>query len=266
MSFLSRIFGPTPTAAPVSSQHEDDAFGSGLDEHAHLIVARWSSGQRAEYLGYGVDALVACRALEEGRFDEADRGFAALLRIASAPVHLLRDAGRAKLLLGDRFAAEQIFVRFLDASDASTDRERRFETRVDLATIADERGEIDRAIEWLSDQLEESGDPSATLVLGRYLRQRGFFDEALDVVRGLLGGEGPGETAVLEEAGLCEFGRGDLRSAERYLGEVLRRAQCSCGKKVPEATGIALAALYETTGRPQEAAEILRNIGGGCRT
>jgi len=264
MSWLGRIFGRE--AKSVVEPSVDEAFGAELDEHSHLIIAGWTDTQRAEYLGYGLEALLACRAFEEGRFLDANHRFTTLLAESDAPVHLLRDAGRAKLFCGEREEAEALFERFLEAGDGTISEDQRFLTHVDLATIADERGEVDRAIEWLSAVIGRNDDPRTYLALGRYLRREGFVDEALDVYRGYLDHEETPISAILEEAGLCHLARGDLPIAERHLGEVVRRARCSCGAKVPESTAAALASIYESTGRHAEAAEILRSVGNACRS
>lgn len=270
MGFFERLFTreatPPPSSAPVPSS-DDDAFGAGLDEHDHLIVARFSPARRSEYLGYGADALVACRALEEGLVADAIVRFDRLIADAASPVHLFRDVGRARFLAGDRDGAYAAFERFLDRGGDAIAREDRLATHVDLATIADERGEVDRAIEWLAALVDrDDAELAESLTLGQYLRMRGFPAEALDVLRGATDDAEVPPSALLEETGLCLFALGDLRAAERHLDEVVRRARCSCGKKVPESTAAALAAIYESTGRIGLAEEILRSTGVSCRS
>lgn len=267
MGFLDRLLGRK--AAVASAKAIDDAFGDDLDIRSALIVARWTDTQRAEYVGYGAEVLHACLALEDGRFHDADRRFSALLEEFDDPVFLLYDAARARLLAGNPESAEHLLEQFVSKAGDRASPDQRLEVGVELATIAAERGDDDRAIARLGKLVEAMPrDPRAYLALGRFLRSRGFAEEALDVYRGFLSSNEVADTAMLEESGLCELALGHTAEAERFFDEVIRRAKCTCGVKVPESTLTALASIYETTGRHAKAIEMLRNAGqapsGAC--
>lgn len=104
--------------------------------------------------------------------------------------------------------------------------------------------------------------------MGQYLARTGHPAEALDVLRSattVAGGEPSSE--VLEEVGQCQLALGRWREAEVALAEVVRRAKCRCGARVPEATARALASIYELTGRDAEARELLAGVGrSSCGT
>ena len=241
----------------------DMTDSSGLEERMALVVARFAPMQRIEYQQYGLAAIEAALALDEGYFALASSRFVALFERAVEPVYLLRDLGRASAMLGDELVATAWFEKFLVVAEPDMPAEIRLETRVDLARFADRRGDIDGAIATLSDLVDELPDDSrAYLALGSYLRQRGFAVEALEVHEAASAGDGGAiSSAVLEEIGLCHLALGRLAEAERALAEVVRRARCACGARVPRETAEALATVYERTARVQEAESLRRSVG-----
>lgn len=274
MGILERFLGKARNGRAGAAAHERPVAESApetepLDEIAALLVARWPAAQRTEYARYGRGAREAALALEEGRFAEARQAFEALLARADEPCFLLRDVGRARLASGDPRGAEEALRTFLAKAPEELESDLRLETHLDLVRVAGERGDVEAAIEELGAAIDAlPDDPRPYFLMGQYLARTGHPAEALDVLRSAMtvaGGEPSSE--VLEEVGRCQLALGRMREAESALAEVVRRAKCRCGARVPEATALALASIYEATGRAAEARELLAGVGrASCGT
>jgi tetratricopeptide (TPR) repeat protein len=268
MGLFSRLF--TPSSAPARALPEppvDHVFVS-LEGHAALLVANFPDAKRDEYATYGLDIVLDCLALEEGRVADASPRLEARLVEHPNATWLLRDVARARLARGDLAGAHDANEAFLARVNETAPADTRWDTYQDLVRIADARGDIDEAVttfERAIDALDEA-DPRPTFALGRHLRQRGRPDDAIEVMETLRGSRVP-EGELFEEIGLAELARGRVEEARTMLEAVARAAACKCGSRIPQAALDALVGIYETRGEHARADELKRTlVRNGCAT
>lgn len=263
----------------------------------------WESEQADEYERYGndfgdaiVDVLVAAEELS-ARPAPADGEEAAPVppQLTAAlsyfekytsradAKYLWLELGRARLVAGDKDGGAAALKTFLSKLDLDEGGEGRLSAHMELANLADARGDTAAALaelEAAAAALDE--DPRPYLALGQYLRRKGSPTEAIEILDAAVGvmGESRPEWRVLEELGLAHKDAGNNGEAFRYLEQVVKMmmptarsySQVKNGSRdgglasaidLPPNTGLALADLYEKDGRLERAADMYRTLASG---
>ena len=253
------------------------------EERIALIAGRWSDTQSLEYDRYDQGFLDSLLAMQDGRFGDACDGLNAVLADAKHPCYLHLELGRAllgKALLEyeeagkdeddsnplDAGAATEALRLFLSELEHGEGEDSRLAAHVMLARVADTQGDVEAALaEYAQATDAMPRDSRVLLEMGRYLRSKGFLEEALatlESAQAIMSAARPDWT-VYHELGLTQR---DLGRAKQAIGS-LEAVQAIFKEHdyldfPPEAT-VALAELYEADGRFDRAADNFRSLTEG---
>ncbi|MCC6877266.1 MAG: tetratricopeptide repeat protein [Sandaracinaceae bacterium] len=231
-----------------------------------LLAGSFTDERLEEYDGYGEALREALLALHDGRVDEALPALESILEDAEEPAYLWLEVGRARLAKGDEEGGAEALREALEVLDEEDAVEARLAARVELASIADRKGDEEAAIGELQGALDESPeDPRPYLALGQDLRSKGHAKEAADVIEAALPllDEVRPDWRVLEALGLAYAEAGDDEAAEKHLDHVIQIHVALRRLDFPPASAVALAELYERTERPEKAADLWRSLAQG---
>lgn len=241
-----------------STEPEAPLPAEGLDAAGTyaLHAARFSPAQADEYRGLGPDVMLAVLAYHDGRAREAFERFETLALANPDAAYLPRDVAKARFLVGLHREALGAFRAFFTRTQGKLTRDERLEAAQELALVHDELGDVAAAIEALSAPLDDDDErPEAYLQLGRYLRMRGLFDEAREVLEPALpleaccnGGSCGKKSDVQLELGLCRAELGDARGALELLEPLVSKAP-----RLPKDIAQLVSRCYKSLGRGADA-------------
>ncbi|MGF1465811.1 MAG: hypothetical protein ACFCGT_06730 [Sandaracinaceae bacterium] len=236
------------------------------DDRWTILAGSFSDDQLDELDGYGEAARAALLAVHDERFAEGRATLEALLEEAEAPRYLWLELGRARLLDGDAAGAEEALRAFVAAIPEDEGGAPRVRAHTHLADLAEERGDEATAIDELQravDALPEDARPY--LNLGRYLREKGHGDDAVEVLRAAkeLGGGDRAPWPVLAELGLAELESGHATEARGHLLEVMQTHIQQRQLDFPAEAAAGLATLHEKAGELEQAAALWKSLARG---
>ncbi|MCS6799374.1 MAG: tetratricopeptide repeat protein [Myxococcota bacterium] len=239
------------------------------EERFEALAGGWEERQAEQYAALGEPFRAAMLDVLHERFESARERLEAIVAAAGPepPLYLLYELGKVRLACGDTDGGENALRAFLERLPEDEGDQARLEARVELARLCDERGDEDGALAQLEALTETMPDhPHAHLALGRYLRQRGHFDEACEVLRGALVAmdEARPDWRLLVELGLAlrDAGHTDeaLRTLERVVHDFVTRADVA---GMPPEAVIPLAELHERVGGLARAAGLWSTLARG---
>lgn len=241
------------------------------DDRWAVIAGNWEQAQMDEYDEYGEELRAAILALHEGRTKEARPVIERLLEEhGDEAVYLWLEAGRVRLLDGDEEGGAKALRRFLKRlADSDEDEDRgdaRLAAHLALASLADRKGDEEKAIKWLQKALDAMpDDPRPYLQLGVYLREKGHPEEAIEVLETaieLTDDDRPSWEAY-QELGLAKMDAGHDDEAIDLLEKVVRFFVSRSRLDFPRASALPLARLCEKKGQLERAADLYRNLASG---
>jgi tetratricopeptide (TPR) repeat protein len=236
------------------------------EDRLAAVAGSWEEGQDEEYAEYGDPMTEALLALYGGRTEEAREKLEALLESVDGPRYLWLEVARARLVTEDTEGGEKALRTFLEVLDDDEGGEQRLAAHVELARLADARGDVDGAV----GELEEAAafldeDHRPLLELGRYLRSKERSEEALEVLEmaaNLLSELRP-DVRVLQELGLAHNDLGQDDDAVRVLESVISILTARQHLDFPPLTAVTLAKLHEKAGRIERAADLYAALTRG---
>jgi tetratricopeptide (TPR) repeat protein len=243
-----------PTAEPETEQSDEERLA--------LLAARWEEPQAEEYERYGEELDRALLALEDGRADEARQLLESLVQRAEHPRYLWIEVARARLQQEDRDGGIEALRTFLRTLAPREGGDTRMSVHMQLAHLADERGDFDGAVAEFEAAIETwNTDPRPYLLLGRYLRSKEHFEEAVEVLQSALEliDTAQPDWSALQELGLAQADAGHTAEATGTLERVLKILG-------PQRLQIALpaieklATLHEKQGQLERAADLCRTL------
>ncbi|HEY8430419.1 MAG TPA: hypothetical protein VIL20_18695 [Sandaracinaceae bacterium] len=237
-----------------------------------LLAGGWEGDQADEYDEYGDAFREALLALHDGKAKEARAALEALLaQHEEEAVYLWLEVGRARLLDEDFAAGEEALRTFLGKLDEDEGGNARMSAHAELAALRDREGDEDGAIAELRAMMDAfPDDPRSYYLMGRYLREKGYAEEAAEVLEAavpLLDEDRP-DVRFLEELGLAKMEAGESEQAAAYFDRVIQffvsiRRPDGRGIDFPPATAVARAKLHEEAGELQKAADLYRALANG---
>lgn len=236
------------------------------EERLAALAGSWEPDQADEYEALGADidqALVALMREDEEGAQQARELLEKLVEQAEEPRYIWLELGRARLRCDDTEGGAEALRRFLGVLDPDEGGESRLAAHIELAHLADERGEFDAAVaeyQAAIDALEEH--PGPYLWLGRFLREKGHPAQAVDVIEAALAvmdSEQP-DWQVLQELGLAQAEAGKEDEAVESLEQVLRVLTSRLHLDFPPETALTLARLQEKRGHKERAADLYRQL------
>lgn len=236
-----------------------------------LLAGAWGGDQLDEYEEYGDAFRDALLAMHDGKAKEARAALEALAEEHEEACYLWLEIGRARLLDDDFAAAEEALRAFLDGLDEDEGGDARISAHAELAALRDREGDEDGAIAELRATMDAFPEDARTYYLmGRYLREKGYAEEAADVLEAavpLLDEDRP-DVRFLEELGVAKMEAGEDEDAATYLDRVIAffvqiRRLDNRKLDLPPATAVARAKLYEKEGAPEKAADLYRGLATG---
>ncbi|MDQ3037369.1 MAG: tetratricopeptide repeat protein [Myxococcota bacterium] len=242
------------------------------DDRWAVIAGTWEQPQIDEYDEYGDEFREAILALHDNRPKDALPVIERLVEEhGEDATYLWLEAGRARLVDGDEEGGADALRRFLDrmaeSDDDDDDRsDARLAAHLALASLADRKGDEEKAIDWLQKAMVAMpDDPRPYLQLGVYLREKGHADEAIDVLETaieLMDDDRPSWEAY-QELGLAKMDAGHDVEAIDLLEKVVRFFVSRSRLDFPRASALPLARLHEKQGQLERAADLYRNLASG---
>lgn len=231
-----------------------------------LLAGTWGGDQLDEYEEYGDAFREALLSLHDGRVKEARAALEALAEENEDACYLLLEVGRARLLDDDFAKAEEALREFLETLDEDEGGDARISAHAELSALRDREGDEKGAIAELQAMMDAfPEDPRTYYLMGRYLREKGYAEEAADVLEAavpLLDEDRP-DVRFLEELGLAKVEAGEDDEAAMYLDRVLQFYVQLRRLDFPPATAVARAKLYEKDGELEKAADLYRGLASG---
>ncbi len=232
-----------------------------------LLAGNWESEQLDEYDSYdGPEFRRALLSLYAGRGEEARPILESLLEGSEDACYLLLEIGRARLLTEDFAGAEEALRAFLERLDEGEGGEARLSAHAELAALRDREDDEEGAMAELEQAMEVfPDDPRPFLTMGRYLRLKEHFEEAIEVIEAalpLLGEERP-DWRFFEELGLARVAAGQDEEAANDFDRVIAQFVQLRRLDFPPATAVARAKLHEAAGEPEKAADLYRGLANG---
>lgn len=250
----------------------------GDEERWAVIAGTWEEAQLDEFDGYGEPAREAILSLhlvsdasdDQQRKERAQEARATLEGLLEAhgedAVYLWLEVGRARLVDGDEEGGAKALRRFLKRLDDEDRSEARLGAHLALASLAERRGDEEKAIGWLQKAIDAMpDDPRPFLQLGIYLRQKGHAEEAvevLDTAIELMDEDRPSWEAY-QELGLAKRDAGQTEEAVDLLEKVIRFFVSRSRLDFPPSTALPLARMHEEAGKLERAADLYRSLANG---
>jgi len=226
----------------------------------------WEEEQLDEYEAYGAPFKDAMLALFAGETKEARTQLEAVLAGAKDARYLHFEVGRAALRDEDKAQAEASLRTFLARIGPDEGGDTRLAAHQILASLADERGDEEAAVNELEAAVSAlDDDPRAYAVLGAYLRGKGHAAEAVDVIRAageVYIHERP-NPALVQELGLALRDAGQDDEAIDVLEHLLQTLVAQNQLDFPAQGTAALATLMEKKGDLRRAADLWRALTRG---
>ncbi len=231
-----------------------------------LLAGAWEGDQIDEYEDYGEPFREALLALHDGQVKEARAKLEALAEENEDARYLWLEVGRARILDEDFAGGEQALRTFLDALEEDEGGDARLSAHAELAGLRDREGDEDGAIAELRAMMDAfADDPRPYFLMGRYLREKKYAEEAADVLEAavpLLDEDRP-DPRFLEELGLAKMDAGEDEEAAAYLERVIALYVQLRRLDFPPGTAVARAKLYEKAGQLEKAADLYRGLANG---
>lgn len=246
-------------------EQTEDVAPLGDEERWLLISGSWEPAQAEELERYGAPLEQALLALEGGEPERALPTLQELLERDAEASYLWLELGRVQLSLGKLEEAETALRRFIARIASDEGGTARLLAHRELARLAHERGEHERAITELEACAEALGDdPRPYLDLGNYLRAIERPREAVEVLDLCVSlyGDNTVEWPVTMELGLACAGANDAR-ATPLLESVLAKLLSGGQRDVPPLLATTLADLHEKSGNLARAADLYRTLSEG---
>lgn len=238
------------------------------EERLALLAGTWDTPQEAEYEEYGDPFYDAILALHNEEHEVALKGFEAVLEAAEAPRYLWLELGRARILNGDLDGGQEALEEFLESLADDERGDHRLIAHIELAAIAREKEEFERAIELYQGAIDDfPQDYRPYYVMGAYLRSRELPESAADLL--VVAASKMGERAdwrVLQELGLAHRDAEQDQDAVRVLEDVIALLTERNHLDFPVKTAVALAELHEEAGKLDRAADLYAALSRGSDT
>jgi len=244
---------------------KDDAAVTDEERFAAL-AGGWDEDQAEEYELYGDRFREALLAMQAERVKEAHTLLEAVLADTDDPHYLWLEVGRARLLDGDTPGGTEALESFLASIGPDEGGNSRLAAHLELARLADEREDVEAAMEQYEAAIAADDENAATyLALGHYLRVRGQPAEAIEVLDAGLPfiGEVRPDWRVIQELALAHQELGHDDQAVDLLEEVIQIHVARSARDFPPETAVPLARLHEKAGRVERAADLFRSLADG---
>ncbi len=240
------------------------------DDRWSLLAGNWEAAQIDEYDEYGEEFREALLRLPE-EVKEARATLEELIEEhEDEACYLWLEVGRVRILDDDLEEAEDALRTFVECLETDEGGEARLSAHAELAALRDRAGDEEGAIEMYKEALDAfPDDPRPFFLLGRYLRSKGYAEEAADVLEeGLpMLGEQRLDWSYFQELGLAKLAAGEDEEAAEYFDRVIaffvamRRPDQSI--ELPPATAVARAQIHEKHGALDKAADLFRTLANG---
>ena len=235
-----------------------------------LLAGNWEEDQLDEYDEYGERFRTAVLAMHDGEGEAALETLEEIADEYEDPAYLWLEIARARSLVEDLAGSEEALRAFLEAMGPDDGGAARMGARANLAALRDRDEDEDGAIAELTKAMEEFPEETMPfLLMGRFLFDKGYFDEAAEVLEAgtqLLDPDRP-DWRYLELVGLSLAEAGEPERAAGYLDQVisffvsLRRHDRPLDYPVNTAT--TRAAIHENAGELEKAADLYRTLSQG---
>lgn len=235
------------------------------EDRLAVLAGSWEEPQAAEYDSYGEAFTNALLAMHDGRASEARPVLEALLEGTEEPRYLWLEIARVRFATEDPDAAAQALVEFLSELTEGEGGDARLAAHVELARLADERGDFDGAVAQLEKAVGElDEDHRPYLALGRFLRTKGHAEEAIEVLEAAMNvmDDMRPDWQVIQELGLAQADAGRDDEAIETLERVVS-LMMTLRVDLPATTGVPLAKLYEKKERLDRAADLYGTLARG---
>jgi len=238
-----------------------------------LLAGNWEEDQLDEYDDYGDEFREAMLAMHDDEGEKALAGLEAISDAFEGTVYLWLEIGRARALCEDWEGAEKAIRTFLGELEEDEGGVARMSARASLAGLRDRADDEEGAMAELEAAMEEFPDQTTPfLMMGRFLFDKEYFEEAADVLQAGTQLLDPDQTdwRYLEQLGLALAESGELERAAAYLDEVilffvgLRRHDRPL--EYPPQTATVRAAIHEEAGELDKAADLYRTLADGGDT
>lgn len=239
----------------------------GDDDRWALLAGTWAPEQMDEYDIYGEPFREALLALHDGRVKDARPALEALLeRHRDDARYLFLEVARARILDEDFTAAEPALREVIERVDAEEGTAAVLSAYAELSRLRDLAGDEEGAIAELSAAMQAvPDDPRPFFLMGRYLRSKGHYAEAAEVLEAalpLLDEDRP-DWQFFEELGLATLAADQPERAAGYLDRVIAYFVRLRRLDFPPATAVARATIHERAGELEKAADLYRGLANG---
>jgi tetratricopeptide (TPR) repeat protein len=236
------------------------------EDRFELIAGGFENDQYAEYLAHGEPAKRALLLLHDGNTREARELLEGLIQGADAPRYLHFELGRARLAEGDAEGGAASLTQFLSTLHEDEGGDPRLLAQIELAQLCSARGDSEAAVAHYEAALTAMpDDPRPYLAMANYFRREKLTEEAIDVLEaGLeaLAGKQP-DPRLWQELGLALVDAGRDAQAIDWLERVVSLYASQQHTDLPPEGAVALAGLYERSGRAARALDLYSLLAGG---
>lgn len=264
----------------------EEARASTDEELLVLVTSQWTEAQADEFNELGDELLDAIVHVQRDRYAEARELLEAMLgarnqevedaegddddddddEVDGGPCYLLLEVAKARLLTQDLEGAKDAFEGFLAALDEDEGGDAQLATYGELARIADDAGDFDGAMAHYQTALETFPDDYRPyLLMGAFLRMKDSHEEAIEILEAaseMMDDIRP-DWRVFQELGYAcaalERNVEAIDHLELVVGFFTGRGQLD----VPVDPVMKLAALHETSGKPDRAADLYAVLSRG---
>lgn len=236
------------------------------EERLAVIAGQWEEAQADEYEACGQPLFDALIAMQTERIDAARDALESLANDAERPCYLWLEVGRARLLSDDAEGAKEALERFVNALPKGEGGENKLVALFTLARLADDAGRFDEATGHFESAVAAMPrDYRPYLAMGSFLRAKGHYDEALEVLSTAqeLSRTNATDWRLFEELGLAHEAAGKSEDAVKFLEQVIEFFTQRQETDLPPVTATTLASLYEEGGKPERAADLYRALSQG---